>query len=174
MKQTMKTIALAIVAIVTAWGGHIYAQPPTTIPDRGGSYPNDRGDNTQSVSVSRVSGWLICDSNRHVRQYKTCQQNMFCPVSGYLLAGCGSSSPCSRGDVLQDKRHDPEPALGFTYKMGNRDDSSHRCGSADTEIYGIRFTLSGICKETRQRRKLVRVGAYHLTSRKGGDPWMTL
>lgn len=44
MKQTMKTIALAIVAIVTAWGGHIYAQPPTTIPDRGGSYSHDRGD----------------------------------------------------------------------------------------------------------------------------------
>lgn len=46
MKQTMKTIALAIVVIVTAWGGHIYAKPPTAIPDRGGSYTNDRGDNT--------------------------------------------------------------------------------------------------------------------------------
>lgn len=29
MKQKIKTIALTLLAIVTCWGGHIYAQPPT-------------------------------------------------------------------------------------------------------------------------------------------------
>ncbi len=47
MKQKTATILIALLALITAWGGHIYAQPPTAHPDKGGSPAYERCDYTQ-------------------------------------------------------------------------------------------------------------------------------
>ena len=166
MKQKTATILIALLALITAWGGHIYAQPPTAHPDKGGSPAYERWTTPQSGAVSQIPGWLVSDGGGYVRLCQTCGRDMLPTVSGHLPAGRGSSSPGSRGDVLQDKRHDLEPAGRLSDKMGDRDNGSHCRRPSDTEIHGIFYPVPRICQETWQRRQLVRLGTYNLTSGK--------
>lgn len=80
MKQNFVKKLIAIVAIVTAWGGHTYAMtPPTTPADTGGSPTYEQSDYTprcpqistesccsvKSLSPCCISDWRVAENISH-------------------------------------------------------------------------------------------------------------
>ena len=99
MKQKTATILIALLALITAWGGHIYAQPPTAHPDKGGSPAYDRCDySPRSPKVgtdNRIPFQSVNADIRFRRQYKE-SGNV---ISSYLR---GDHNPETRSGHLCD------------------------------------------------------------------------